>query len=552
MRKLLLCTPAVLFFWGCSGGDSTQAKVATSVAISPGSVNFDAIGATQVLRATVLDQNGGAMAGIPITWSTSSAAITLVPLGGDSARVTSAANGNASVNASGGAANGSVSMTVEQVPTQLVKVDGTDTQVGMVGGTLPTPVRVKLVDRLGAGVPGKTVTFTVSGGGGTVSSATAVTEADGTAAVNWTLGATPGAQAVTATFTAATTTVFTATAVNTPIGVVSPARGGDQAVMVGSAVPTTPGIIVRNLAGQPVAGVSVTFSVAAGNGTITGATTTTDATGLAAVGSWTLGSAGPNRLTATVNAGGFNNNPVVFTNYGCQGGGGGGYAITLCYTSTMTPTQRAAFENAAARWASLITGDLSNEVGDFDANDCGDNTPALSINIDDLVIFAAVTDIDGPGQVLGQATPCYIRDAAPQLTVLGMMQFDVADVANLEASDRFGAVILHEMGHVLGIGTLWNFNNLLVDRSPTSGVGLDTYYTGAGGRAGFDAIGGLTYTGGQKVPVENTGGGGTVNSHWRESVLKNELMTGFLNAGQNPLSVLTVRSLADLGYTVNP
>ena len=35
-------------------------------------------------------------------------------------------------------------------------------------------------------------------------------------------------------------------------------------------------------------------------------------------------------------------------------------------------------------------------------------------------------------------------------------------------------------------------------------------------------------------------------------MLQNELMTGFLNSGSaNPLSVLTIASLQDLGYTVN-
>ena len=41
-----------------------------------------------------------------------------------------------------------------------------------------------------------------------------------------------------------------------------------------------------------------------------------------------------------------------------------------------------------------------------------------------------------------------------------------------------------------------------------------------------------------------TGGAGTRDGHWRESVLANELMTGWINAGSNPLSVLSVRSLA--------
>jgi hypothetical protein len=54
------------------------------------------------------------------------------------------------------------------------------------------------------------------------------------------------------------------------------------------------------------------------------------------------------------------------------------------------------------------------------------------------------------------------------------------------------------------------------------------------------------------VPVEGNGGDGTADSHWRESVLANELMTGFLGPGTvNPLSRITVASMADLGYTVN-
>ena len=53
------------------------------------------------------------------------------------------------------------------------------------------------------------------------------------------------------------------------------------------------------------------------------------------------------------------------------------------------------------------------------------------------------------------------------------------------------------------------------------------------------------------VPVENTGGEGTADGHWRESVFKNELMSGFIAASGNPLSRLTAASLQDLGYKVN-
>jgi hypothetical protein len=64
-------------------------------------------------------------------------------------------------------------------------------------------------------------------------------------------------------------------------------------------------------------------------------------------------------------------------------------------------------------------------------------------------------------------------------------------------------------------------------------------------------VGGQSYVAGLKVPVENTGGSGTVDAHWRESVFGSELMTGFVDAGVNPLSRVTVASMGDLGYAVN-
>ena len=51
--------------------------------------------------------------------------------------------------------------------------------------------------------------------------------------------------------------------------------------------------------------------------------------------------------------------------------------------------------------------------------------------------------------------------------------------------------------------------------------------------------------------MENGGGAGTRDSHWRESVFKNELMSGFIAAPNNPLSKVTVASLQDLGYQVD-
>jgi hypothetical protein len=125
------------------------------------------------------------------------------------------------------------------------------------------------------------------------------------------------------------------------------------------------------------------------------------------------------------------------------------------------------------------------------------------------------------------------------------MQFDEADINSLGNGGSLQDVITHEMLHVLGVGTFWNMEGLLSNYN-TATVG----YMGTGGVSGCRTTGG-TSSCAITVPVENTGGAGTANSHWRESIFGSELMTGYANAGPMPFSIMTVRSLADIGYTVN-
>jgi hypothetical protein len=237
-----------------------------------------------------------------------------------------------------------------------------------------------------------------------------------------------------------------------------------------------------------------------------------------------------------------------------------GFQIELHFLTPMTASQEAAFNSAAARWESLITGDLSPVLLTWGGNECG--MPIDEI-VDDLAINAVLDSIDGPGNILGSAGPCFVRTTGG-LPIYGVMTFDTADVANMEANNQFGDVVLHEMGHVLGMGTsrwismglLSDDNGLLTDCFPVADdppppLTTDPYFNGPLAIAAFNSNGGGTYVG-NKVPVENDFGPGTRCGHWRESVLNDELMTGFIEAPMTPipLSEVTVKALADMGYTV--
>jgi hypothetical protein len=123
------------------------------------------------------------------------------------------------------------------------------------------------------------------------------------------------------------------------------------------------------------------------------------------------------------------------------------------------------------------------------------------------------------------------------------MQFDSADVARMEADGSLYSVVLHEMAHVLGIGTIWSSLGLI------SGAGTSNpTFTGVQATAEYNALTGGNARG---VPLENTGGSGTADAHWRESIFGSEIMTGYIGSGSSPISRVTVASLADLGYRVN-
>ena len=231
----------------------------------------------------------------------------------------------------------------------------------------------------------------------------------------------------------------------------------------------------------------------------------------------------------------------------------GSFDMDVVLVGSVTEGQRAAFEEAAEWWMSILADmELPDVplVGEAQLG-CGEVFTEEEIGgaIDDLLVVASVQTLDGPGGILAGARPCSVREGS-MLPYLGIVQFDKDDLASFEGSNDLVELILHEVGHVLGIGSIWENFGLLREPSLQS-PGADTHFAGPLAIAAFNEAGGDSYTD-AKVPVENQAGPGSGDVHWRQSVFFTELMTPFASVGTpDPLSAITIQSLADLGYTVD-
>jgi hypothetical protein len=160
---------------------------------------------------------------------------------------------------------------------------------------------VKVTDAGGSAIAGVTVQFAVTGGGGSVQRTSATTDASGTAnAGQWTLGTTAGTNALDVTVAGLTAAHFTATATPGAAASLAVASGDNQTAAVGVTLPNAPAVIAKDQYGNVVGGTAATYTVLSGGGTVSGATATTGADGIARLGAWTLGiTAGAQQLRAT-------------------------------------------------------------------------------------------------------------------------------------------------------------------------------------------------------------------------------------------------------------
>jgi len=206
-----------------------------------------------------------------------------------------------------------------------------------------------------------------------------------------------------------------------------------------------------------------------------------------------------------------------------------------------------AFEAAKLKWESIIKCDLpdfaANTDAEFDWFNGQFAPQTFNGPVDDVVIGFAMIYIDGPSNTLGRAGARFLRGGNTS-PISGIMEFDEDDFVNLTQNDAEG-IILHEMGHILG---LVNLRHTACYSNCTTGnynYGWDSGCTKASTE--YMSLG-LNLG---ALEVENDGGGGTTCSHWEEdsfpkSTGSSELMTGFFESNiLQPITRVTIAALEE-------
>ena len=167
-----------------------------------------------------------------------------------------------------------------------------------------------------------------------------------------------------------------------------------------------------------------------------------------------------------------------------------------------------------------------------------------------LTITVTVKEIDKVGNTLGYAYPetvvcypinCYAGQGLPSH---GHMVFDLADLDEMIKDKTLFSVVFHEMLHVCGLGTIWEGKKLVKDLDTNNPI-----YIGENALAEYRKL--TSNPSLISIPLENKGGAGTRNVHWRQSTFGNEVFIGVTTGESQPISRMTIGALEDLGYVVN-
>lgn len=234
-----------------------------------------------------------------------------------------------------------------------------DGQSGTVAVELPDPIRV-LVLRGGQPEADVTVAWTASGPGAVVAPASSSTDAQGIAAARWTLGQTAGPATAMATVPGASGSPvsFGATAGPGAATQLAAAGGNNQTAPPAAQLATPLQVRATDLFGNPVPGVAIAWQATDGGGSVSPATSMTNAAGLAST-TFTLGAiVGPQSAQAT--AAGLAGSPVLFGATATEPPAGGSSVIVG--NNFFDPATRAVPAGTRVIWTWTNTGQVAHSV----------------------------------------------------------------------------------------------------------------------------------------------------------------------------------------------
>jgi hypothetical protein len=505
MRAALVLALASLM--SCGGSSSTTpVGDPASIELSDDDVTFNSLQATTDLDAVVRDA-GGTVIAATVTWTTDASSVASVTNQGV---VTAVANGDTRVIATAGPVADTATITVEQVAALLVLSPDT-LRLAAVDDTASITATVR--DAGGSPMSGVPVTFaTEDPDVATVIVATGKVTAEGNGATRIVAQVAPGGSALTKNVRvevggSLAPAYLVGGYVNTAYSSQIPAASGGGTftyAVTGGLLPT--GVTMSSsgaITGTPITSGVHFFEVTATSGVLTVS----------------------QRYAITIST-----MPAAAFN------------LWVAYNGGPMPPVNAqtALTNALDRWEEIITGDAGAPVtysaNAFPAAGCTtlvDGTLYNGAFIEDVAFIVDIAAIDGPSNTLAQAGPC--GSPRPQLPVVvsGQMRIDQADAAGGSAT-FLRDVIIHEIGHVLGIGTLWQDSTVFFGTDSVS-------YFGQNAKQEWNTISGEA----GNVPVEPE-----VGAHWDEAWFGAEVMTPSAEGpgSSHPISRVTVGALLDFGW----
>ncbi|HMC56792.1 MAG TPA: hypothetical protein VKH19_16560 [Gemmatimonadaceae bacterium] len=283
----------VVGIFACGSEEITFPKeVELSQIAVDSTANTIELGNRVTFTATAKDKKGKVV-DVPVTWRTSNEKVAVFERDGvlyakDTGQVFVAA-------ASLGVGSPTVSIQIVWLgPAHVVSGAWSKPVAVNPGAIISDSLRVVVTNSRGQPVTNARVSFTVTQGGGTVSPILATTNNAGVAAAQWTLGPASGTNKVTASVVHDDGTPNPLVPNNaidfaiTSYAALTIQGGDNQTAQILDDVPVTPSVRLVDSLGNPRPGVPVIFT-AFQNGRVTTPVVSTNASGIATPGAWTLG-----------------------------------------------------------------------------------------------------------------------------------------------------------------------------------------------------------------------------------------------------------------------